>query len=168
MVDTYSEVRTCNACGAPFRRKRNRMSNASWARQKSCSEACRVIARRRWATSKHEPSEFEARYIPEPNTGCWIWTAPLSTHGYGWFRCNGKRVPAHRFSLEYHKGPIPEGMNACHTCDNRWCVNPDHLYAGSQSENIRDCVARGRHNWQTTRREAQEAAKPALHSLKGI
>jgi hypothetical protein len=116
------------------------MSNATWAAQRFCSHRCA-----RKSLQKSPAVEFEARFIPEPNTGCWIWTAPLSTQGYGWFRCNGQRMHAHRFSLQHFKGPIPEGLYALHTCDNRWCVNPEHLYAGTQSENIRDCVTRGRH-----------------------
>lgn len=142
---SYDQAKECAKCGQIFTRKHNRMSHSTWSRQRFCSPACGQAGKLR-APPADPRQAFDDRYIPEPNTGCWIWTAPLSTLGYGWFRCNGKRTQAHRFSLEIFKGPIPEGLFALHTCDNRWCVNPDHLYVGTALDNARDMVARGRHS----------------------
>jgi hypothetical protein len=68
--------------------------------------------------------------------------------GYGQFRGpTGRVVTTHRFSYEHFKGPIPDGMLICHHCDTPQCVNPEHLFTGSSTENARDMVAKGRDNY---------------------
>ena len=86
----------------------------------------------------------EAKYIPEPNSGCWLWLASLQSKGYGSQRYQGRSDRAHCVSYKIHCGPIPEGRIVCHTCDTRICVNPDHLYLGTPQSNMDDRVKRGR------------------------
>lgn len=78
--------------------------------------------------------------------GCWIWTATRSQSGkgYGEYWLNGGLRQAHRCAWEDANGEIPEGMNILHSCDNRACVNPAHLYLGTQVKNCHDTRDRGR------------------------
>lgn len=73
---------------------------------------------------------------------CWLWTG--AGVRYGSFRGPDKTTTAHRFSYELHHGPIENGAYVCHTCDNPKCVNPDHLFLGTQSDNLKDMTDKGR------------------------
>lgn len=80
---------------------------------------------------------------------CWNWQANVTGQGYGMFWIHdgtkARGVSAHRFSFSLSTGEsIPEGLNICHTCDNPLCVNPDHLFVGTQSDNMKDCHQKGR------------------------
>ena len=91
---------------------------------------------------------FEAKYVPEPMTGCWLWTAGLDAHGYarihvrtdsGW-----RPLKASRVAWLLYRGPIPYGLQVNHRCDTPACVNPDHLWLGTQRDNLRDMCAKKR------------------------
>jgi len=71
-------------------------------------------------------------------TGCWNWTGGLFDSGYGRVTKNGKNALAHRVSYAHFFGSIPEGLQVCHKCNNKRCINPDHLYVGTHNDNMRD------------------------------
>ena len=94
----------------------------------------------------------DARVIPsleerffskvDKTESCWLWEGGIRGNGYGGF----DRRPAHRVSWEMNNGQIPDGMNVLHKCDVRICVNIDHLFLGTQSDNMNDMYAKGRGN----------------------
>lgn len=88
---------------------------------------------------------FMDKISPEPNSGCWLWIAGVTTReGYGQFWDGNKIIYAHRFSYERVNGNIPEGLHIDHLCNVRCCVNPDHLEAVTLQENIKRRDDRGR------------------------
>lgn len=79
----------------------------------------------------------EDKFIPEPNSGCWLWTGSLDRDGYGQARYRGVVRRAHRIIYETERGPIPAGLVLDHKCRNPGCVNPDHLEPVTQAVNLR-------------------------------
>lgn len=82
--------------------------------------------------------------VTKTHGGCWIWRAAISWNGYGFFKIARKMVGAHRASWTMFRGKIPDGMMILHKCDNPPCVNPGHLFVGTQRDNHRDMVLKGR------------------------
>lgn len=78
--------------------------------------------------------------MQEPNSGCWLWLAALSAYRYGCIGAgkNYQMTPAHRVSWQLFRGEIPVGLNVLHKCDTPVCVNPDHLFLGTQEDNVHD------------------------------
>jgi len=92
--------------------------------------------------------EWKERFLEkvdkrEPDE-CWKWKASIHHSGYGQFHRNGKVLAPHRVMWELITGPIPDGLCVCHTCDNRSCCNPSHLWLGTVADNNRDRDAKGR------------------------
>lgn len=92
---------------------------------------------------------FEERFIPEPNSGCWIWTGNILIRGgYGCFTMRPAGLfmrRAHRLSWQLYRRPdLPKKIHILHSCDNVLCVNPDHLFEGDQAINMRDMALKGR------------------------
>jgi hypothetical protein len=92
---------------------------------------------------------------------CWEWSGVKVRDGYGRFRMKNKMLLAHRFSYLVAGGKLNKEIYVCHTCDNPGCVNPEHLYAGNQTYNMRDCAKKGRNNQQ------KKTHCPQGHSYSG-
>jgi len=96
------------------------------------------------------PIDRFLKFVETDNNGCWVWVGcKQGKHPwqYGSFGVNGKIEKAHHFSYEFYRGPVPEGMLVCHTCDNPPCVNPDHLFLGTALDNTQDMIQKGRSNF---------------------
>ena len=87
---------------------------------------------------------LETKYEPEPMSGCWIWTAGVAGHGYGYVWHEGRMRRAHAVVYEHLVGPVPEGKELDHRCRVRRCVNPDHLRPVTHRENIQASPLVGR------------------------
>lgn len=94
------------------------------------------------------PETLFDRYIPVPESGCWLWDGPTTNLGYGSvkFLVHGRRVYvlAHREFYRRFNGEIPEGLLVCHKCDTPTCVNPSHLFLGTNKDNVQDAKRKGR------------------------
>lgn len=85
--------------------------------------------------ARNEP--FKNRYTVDEQTGCWVWIIKNPIQRYGWWKAFGE-IKAHRASWVMHNGPVPDGMQVLHKCDNPRCVNPQHLFIGTQIDNMKD------------------------------
>lgn len=89
-----------------------------------------------------EPRENKFWRRVAKTEGCWLWTGAADRYGNFW---NGTRkVGAHVFAWQLANGPVPAGLDVCHTCDNPLCVRADHLFVGTRSANMQDCKVKGR------------------------
>lgn len=95
------------------------------------------------------------------DSGCWEWSSKVFSNGYGCFYINGTYALAHRVSYMAHNNlwELPVGAVVMHSCDNRKCVNPSHLRLGTVSDNSKDMIAKGRHNWAVGERSRKAIFK---------
>lgn len=91
---------------------------------------------------------------------CLVWTGCCNDNGYGSMKVDGRTALTHRLAWTLEHGPVPEGQRVLHTCDNPPCCNPDHLFAGSQADNIADMKAKGRDVHRNAVKVACDAGHP--------
>lgn len=97
----------------------------------------------------------------DPNSGCWLWSRGTAGRGYGIVTVDGERRKAHRLSWELHRGEIGDKY-VCHKCDTPQCINPDHLFLGTHSDNVRDMCSKGRMWRQNTPRNGEDGTNVKL------
>lgn len=95
-------------------------------------------------SSQYCSPECHFWFYVKKSEGCWEWQGTLGESGYGRFNIGKKFIAAHRMSFLLHQGYLNNDLNVLHKCDNPKCVNPDHLYEGTHSQNNHDMVERNR------------------------
>ena len=126
--------------------------------------------RRFWSkVNKDGPAPAHAPHLGP----CWLWTdAPKRRSGYGRLLVAGRVLPAHRIAWRLHRGPIPEGLGVLHRCDTPLCVNPSHLFLGTNADNTHDAQAKGRlaagdrHLWRRQPERHPMRVRPELKKLR--
>jgi hypothetical protein len=134
---------------------------------KSCGCFQREMAARGAAAAAVTLAERFSRRVEKSDDGCWLWTGYRGRDGYGCISAGGaggRSLLAHRVAWTIHNGPIPEGLNVLHKCDQPRCVRVDHLFLGTQADNMRDCAAKGR----TVRGERSQHAKLSADHVREI
>lgn len=109
-----------------------------------------------------------SKAVPEPMSGCYIWTAAIDKNGYGRVFVDGQNRRAHTVIYELSFGPVPHGHCVCHHCDTPSCVNPEHLFIGTHKDNMNDAAMKGRiinRFGRTKRRVSLPAPKPPRAKL---
>lgn len=157
--DSTVSTTICVHCATPL------SAHQIGQKYRCCSHQCATSARVKPA------SERFWGLFDRADIGCWVWRRNHTAAGYGQLRSGGKGEPvlyAHRLSWEIHFGPIPDGLFVCHHCDNPPCVRPDHLFLGTQADNVRDKIAKGRQprgDAHYSRRTPDRVRRGDLHPL---
>lgn len=107
---------------------------------------------------------FDKITLPRTLHSCWEWNASCDSWGYGNFRLVNMEK-AHRVSWRIHRGTIPKDIKVCHKCDNPKCINPQHLFLGSDLDNTLDMVSKGRHASQTDNLTFRTICSPPRTSI---
>lgn len=153
---------TCQVCNAPMLVPQWRIDAG---RGKYCGMPCRNVAK----SLNTVPLETRFWQNVQKTDTCWIWTGSVMWKGYGTIsdgsKQNRKDYRAHRLSYQIHFGEIPDDLKVLHKCDNPICVNPEHLFLGTNADNSADMVAKGR-SVKGQKRRPEQIVKGERHGSR--
>ena len=115
-----------------------------------------------------EPRLFSQIEVSGHRGSCWLWNGVKDDHGYGKMSLNGHEERVHRIMYKLVNGEIPNGLFVLHRCDTPACVNPDHLFVGTQKDNMQDCIKKGRFNAKGPTAEQSGTAKLTQREVNHI
>lgn len=133
---------TCAQCGASFERG-YAISEARAARPQFCSRQCQSQFAQAVASDRLN-DRFWSRVTMGNETACWPWAGRRNSNGYGVFDWNNRPYIASRIAYLLSTGADPDDRFVCHSCDNRLCCNPSHIWLGTHRDNMRDMALKGR------------------------
>lgn len=136
-------TKICEHCGGRFERHPS-FGRSQWENTKFCSMVCSGAAASLRNAEERPSLQGKFNSLFTRGEGCWEWQGTIDGYGYGVVDYAGSRYRAHVLALEFDGRTVPQGMVACHHCDNPRCVRPDHLYVGTQRQNVQDASRRGR------------------------
>jgi len=135
-TEILPDSKECEWCGTDIARNGERAGD--WKKRRFCNHAC-------WLQSLRTVTETWLRKRTKATQdGCWEWRGDKTSNGYGVVAVDGKRIGAHRYVFNQLVEPVPSDLHVCHACDNPACVNPDHLWLGTDEDNMRDMRLKGR------------------------
>jgi len=137
----------CEFCGQSFRAYPSASING---KGRYCCRAHYSASRKNWG------GRFLTKFRIDAESGCWFWEATIDRHGYGLVWNGTKQAFAHRRSYELVVGKIPDGLCVCHSCDEPSCVNPEHLWVGTQADNMHDMAEKGRWKWRVMQERSRK------------
>lgn len=137
---------TCAACG---RKSVKRLDNVKATLRHGGSIYCSRPCANATVGSVQDRLARQSKKVDE--TGCIEWTGYIRSDGYGSLRIDGKQVQAHRAAYEFAFGKIEDGLLVCHRCDNRKCINPEHLFLGTHQDNMKDMTEKNRQSREASR-----------------
>lgn len=135
-----TETKPCQWCGALIFRSA-KQEPYQWRARRFCGKPCGSF----WlAAQRYESPLDRLKRKSKPVGDCLEWTGTINKDGYGTLTFKGRQWKAHRLAYEIHVGSVPADKMVCHRCDNRKCIEPDHLFLGDNAENTRDRNIKGR------------------------
>jgi hypothetical protein len=154
-VTAYFKKKQCSVEGCTDKYNGKGYCNKHYIRMRDHGD----VNHERGSKFKSRLEAYESCVVKTDNDSCWGWTGSAHDYGYGVLPYKTEKIRAHRFSYSHFVGEIPKGLFVLHKCDNPPCTNPNHLFLGTNLDNINDCIKKGRHPFTKYKDEKNDNAE---------